>query len=328
MWKDVFGKEHRYGPPEGWVMPATEQFSSQEEWPKLVARGVHFPEYDGPFDLTTTRGTCLNPLLWSKDAVYRTRPVAPDEQLVDGALYIISRDWADEESVEEYTAKTGLPKMEKKVFMNFLRFACFEWWTVCNEGVGKLEILPGLQIIAMVVGVTTLGACAPSATARQSPCGNPFDAMSVVCADTPQSRANAFTSVVTSSLSGVAGSFTSPQTSGSITVGPFQLDTTVILTVTGQWSFTFTGVTVTNMVLRYGISATTGTFAGALVTVDTSTQANSSTPGLGPLAQEIQVPLLAGTTATYNVLSGENPSGIVGTSISISGIIKAEVIKR
>jgi hypothetical protein len=128
-------------------------------------------------------------------------------------------------------------------------------------------------------------------------------------------------------LSGSAGSFSSPSNNGSVTVGPFPFATSVIFTVTGQWNFTFSGGTVTGMVLRYGLSLT-NLFSGALVTVDTSTQANSSTPGLGPLTQEFEVALAANTTTTYNVLSGQNPSGIVGTNIAISGIIKAEVIKR
>jgi hypothetical protein len=147
-------------------------------------------------------------------------------------------------------------------------------------------------------------------------------------ADTGQINANAATTILTSTLSGSAGTFAAPSFNGSITVGPFPVAASVILTVTGQWQFTFSGGTTTNIVLRYGISATTGTFSGALVTVDQATSANSSVNGLGPLSQEIQVSLPANTTTTYNVLSGENPDGIIGTAISISGIIKAEVIKR
>lgn len=147
-------------------------------------------------------------------------------------------------------------------------------------------------------------------------------------ADTPQLGLNAATTTSTASLSRTAGSFTSPTTLGSITVGPFPINTTVILTVTGQWSFSFTGGTITNIVLRYGISTTTGTFTGALITVDQSTSANNTTIGAGPLSQEIQVSLPAGTTTTYNMLGGMNPSGIIGSAITITGTIKAEVIKR
>jgi hypothetical protein len=141
---------------------------------------------------------------------------------------------------------------------------------------------------------------------------------------------NAATSVSTSSLSAATvGNFTTPNVQGSITVGPFPFDTTVILTVTGQWQFTFSGGTTQNIAIRYGISAvSTISFTGALITVDQSTSANNTVNGSGPLSQEIEVALAANTTTTYNVLAGENPSGILGTAINITGTIKAEVIKR
>lgn len=47
MYRDVFGKEHRYGPPRGWVQPTHESLGPQD-WEALVATGLHFPLYRGP----------------------------------------------------------------------------------------------------------------------------------------------------------------------------------------------------------------------------------------------------------------------------------------
>ena len=146
--------------------------------------------------------------------------------------------------------------------------------------------------------------------------------------DTSGLGANAATAVLTASLSGTAGSFAVPDLMGDVTVGPYPYATSVILTVTGQWEFTYSGGTTQNIVLRYGISTATSTFSGALITVDQSTAALSSVNGLGPLSQEIEVSLAANTTTTYNVLAGINPTGIIGTAVSITGTIKAEVIKK
>jgi hypothetical protein len=147
-------------------------------------------------------------------------------------------------------------------------------------------------------------------------------------ADTAEINLNAATSTLTGTLSGSPASFTSPNTNGSVTVGPFPVATTVILTVTGQWQFTYSDVSPQGMSIQYGISTTTETFSGALVTVTQSTTASGSAAGSGPLSQEISVSLAANTTTTYNMLSGQSPTGIVGTAITISGIIKVEVIKR
>lgn len=150
-----------------------------------------------------------------------------------------------------------------------------------------------------------------------------------ITVDTAFITGNAATSTSTASLSSASvGSFGTPANMGSITVGPFTVATTVILVVTGQWQFVFSGGSTQNIVLRYGISTTTGTFSGALSTLDQSTAAISGLNGLGPLSMEIEVALGSGTTTTYNVLAGESPSGIVGTAISISGTIEAIVVKR
>lgn len=237
MWKDVFGREHRYGPPAGWVMPATEQFNSQDEWPKLVARGIEFPKYDGPVDLGTARGTCLNPLLAAKNTVYRSRPVAPDEPLVDGGLYVISRDRVGEDDMSDHEL---FKKTDKREFINFLRFACFEWWTVCNEGVGKLENLPGFNIIAMVVGVTTLSAC-----------GKRFDAMPVVSNDTSLLGANAASQILAQSFSGIF-----PATIFGITV---PANSTTALTSVFTQTGTMTGAPVAiDLVMGLAVSLGAG----------------------------------------------------------------------
>lgn len=328
MYKDVWGKEHRYGPPAGWVRKDGTESISQDEFQKIILRGLHFPDYVGPSNLLTTNGNCLHPLV-REGKIYRTRPVAPDEDLIDGALYVFECDWkGDSEAVREYCEKMGAPMGSKNVIMKFLRFVCGEWWYVCNQGIGKLSSCGGVAVLAMVVGVVPLAGCNSPAGARQSPCGNPFDALSIACNDTGDLGLNAATSVSVAGLSGAVGSFTTPNTMGSVSAGPFPYDTSIILTVTGQWQFLFSGGTLTNIVIRYGISTTTLTFTGALVTVDQATSADNTNSGLGPLSQEIEVPLAANTTATYHVLGGENPSGIIGAAITFSGTLKAEVIKR
>jgi hypothetical protein len=326
MYTDRFGKEHKYGPPQGWVQPASESLGPAD-WDALVARGLKFEPYDGPRIKSKAYGTCLDPLLTAHEYL-ELRPVASEELLVNDGLYTIEPE-NQEEMRQLIQDKLGRSITGNVSITKFLRFVAGEWWYINREGIDRLG--NGAVIYEVVGFIPKTG---PRAGQSSTPTthGGPSLYVDPIIArpECSQVGLNAATSTLTSSLSaGSVGSFTTPNVQGSVTVGPFGIDTTVILTVTGQWQFTYSGGTIQNMSIRYGISTvSTISFTGALVTVDQSTAASSTVTGSGPVSQEIQVSLLAGTTTTYNVLAGQNPSGILGTAINITGIIKAEVIKR
>jgi hypothetical protein len=194
MYIDPFGKEHRYGPPAGWAPPAFERFDAGEDWARLVERGLQFEPYHGSTRLCFTRGDCLKPLLIAGEHWLRIRQVAPDEPLIDGGLYIFECPWKDADNPDEikaYCDKMGVPVTEKVTVMKFLRFAAYEWYYLCNQGIGSLTKCGGI-VLSMVVAVIPLAGCATEAQARAAVCGNPFDAESVSC-DTAQIGLNAAT---------------------------------------------------------------------------------------------------------------------------------------
>lgn len=291
------------GPDHETIMRAAlRAFRADQEWDAMCARGLSFPEYDGPSYFSRIEGDCLEPLV-TKKHLARCRALSDGETIVDGGLYII--EWENADDVREFCKSQGIVHREGEPFLvsKFVRRIGPEYYIHARGN--YIAPLTG-TLVGRIVGL---------------PGGAP--------AYTGKLASNAATAILTSSLSGSAGSFTTPSSNGSITVGPFPTAVSVILTVTGQWQFSFTGGTPTNIVLRYGISAVSSiSFTGALITVDQATSASSSVTGLGPLSQEIEVALAVNTTVTYNVLSGENPSGIIGTAINITGTIKAEVIKK
>jgi hypothetical protein len=238
MYIDPFGKEHRYGPPAGFVRAEGQQsFSAKNEWEKIVARGLQFPDYNGPTDLGSARGTCLNPLL-SKHHIYRTRPVAPDEQLVDGGLYIFECDWKnkdDQEKVKAYCAEMGVLMGEKNLIMKFLRYVLDEWYYVCNQGMGSLTNTGNAVVLAQVVEVLTRGALA-------------YGARTAVC-DTAEISANAVSTIISNFSAAVVstnnnvtqgtGSSTDANviTAAVITNGhPMAIDVGATVTLTGGGS--------------------------------------------------------------------------------------------
>ena len=144
-----------YAPPAAWAQTTvSDSISESTEWSKFVARGLRFPKYNGPSDLCTAAGTCLNPLVGEND-LFLIRPVALDEPLVDAGLYIFECEWKDKDDlakIKAYCEAIGGMPYAKNVVMKFLRFACFEWWYVCNQGIGALTNLPGLKVLSQVVG--------------------------------------------------------------------------------------------------------------------------------------------------------------------------------
>ena len=154
MHTDAFGRL-QYDPPLGWARrEGTESFNAEEEWQRLVERGLKFEPYYGPTSICWARGTCMEPLL-SENQYFRTRPVAPAEPLVDGGLYIFEAPFRSEgnpEEIKAYCDKMGVPVTPKNTVMKFLRFICGEWRYQCNQGVGSLAGCQGV-VISQVVAV-------------------------------------------------------------------------------------------------------------------------------------------------------------------------------
>jgi hypothetical protein len=183
MYTDPFGKEHRYGPPAGWVQPA-HQSLGPEDWDALVERGLQFEPYDGETILSTTSGNCLAPLLVGGNHYLKLRALDADEQLVDGGLYVVKPE--DQEAMRRLIReRLGIMKTGTVTIAKFLRFASFEWWCVNREGIDKL----GMGYVThQVVGVITFAAlaaagCGDAVHAHAHPCGNPFDVASPICSE-------------------------------------------------------------------------------------------------------------------------------------------------
>lgn len=187
MFTDQFGREHRYGPPANYVRPPAGvqiNFSADEDWQRLCARGLQFEPYSGPSRIYGVRGDCMEPLLIAGKHMLHVRPHAPDEPLIDGGMYCIEWNEADAELLPAYKERQGIPATEKIVITKFLRWMHGDWWSQCKDSVAHLNGV----VVGMVVGVTALSAAAgcgpvdaPAVHARQ-PCGNPFGPESAECA--------------------------------------------------------------------------------------------------------------------------------------------------
>jgi len=205
MYTDPFGKQHRYPPPQGWVQPAYESFNADEDWQRLCERGLQFEPYHGRTQLRGIRGDCLEPLLVAGRHMIEVRPVAPDEPLLDGGLYLI--EWADDDEIQIYRDRIGVPPTEKIVIAKFLRFIGGGWWCQCKDSISHLY---DNLVVAEVVGVIALSAsagCAPQETihARQPIC-NPFGPESSECSQIGINAAT--TTLIANNNSGSGGTIT------------------------------------------------------------------------------------------------------------------------
>jgi hypothetical protein len=153
MYTDIFNVEHRYAPPEGWVLrDHTVNFSAAESWADMVAKGLSFPEYHGPSTWTPVRGDCLEPLITERHML-RTRPVAPDEPLIDGGLYGIELGASAENSeAAAYRERVGIPAGQPFVIAKFLRWIGSEWYAQCKDSVCRLSGYG--EVASMVVAVS------------------------------------------------------------------------------------------------------------------------------------------------------------------------------
>lgn len=156
MYTDQWGRQHRYGPPLGYVMPPGVTRFGPEEWEAAVARGLDFP----PLDLTTpvqtmrVRGSCMYPLLVEGRDAMLVRPVSPDEALVDGGLYLIQ--WTNVADIDAYESRTG---MRPTHIVKFLRYIGWEWFYQCAEGLARLDGI----VLGVVIGVVPVAGSSPDA---------------------------------------------------------------------------------------------------------------------------------------------------------------------
>jgi hypothetical protein len=300
--RDPFGHEHRYGPPVGWVQPASWHSNADEDWALLCARGLRFEPYAGPTRVRIARGTCLEPLVIAGDLL-TVRPVASDEALVDGALYVI--DWANAAEVQAYRDEIGAPRNEPILIAKFLRYMGFGWWCQCRDSFARLD---------GVVVEEVVGASRPE---------------SVECRGA-QIGANAATSTITQTLAGPTA--LTPNTySGlnSIAVGPYPVATTLVCTATGGWSVT-TGVNAEASNVPMGAG---GIGASAIATNfqwNPKTNLPAATTITGNIVTESTLTLAAGATTTvytWIFMGGVNfPATTSGAVTNL--VTKVEVIKR
>jgi hypothetical protein len=345
MHTDPFGREHRYGPPQGWVHPPGQLSLGPDDWDALVARGVQFKPYDGPRIVCRTFGDCLSPLFNGGQEYFEVRELAPDESLVDGGLYIVEPENQEEirQIVKDRLGRSipGVVSIAK-----FLRFFGGQWILVNREGLDYLRMgtvthevvgfIPltgpraGFSSTPMTHGAAPLAAGLAGAVATASMlltgCADgeaphcnrqPFAADSPECS---QVGLNAATTTVSASVSSVTvpstnvGAFT---TIASVTVGPFPVDVTVVVTATGLWTEPVTGF---GAALAFGISTT---LTGGNVVVQPTTSGQQ-----GVLATEATFALAANTTQTY-LLCGQSLPGTGISSYTVTqATLKAEVIKR
>jgi hypothetical protein len=154
VYVDLYGIEHRYSPPAGWVQrDGTVHFSAADDWARMVAKGLDFPEYSGPSSLSFVRGDCLEPLITSQHAL-RLRPVALDAALIDGGLYCIELGASAESSeTAAYRKQFGIAPGELFTITKFLRWIGSEWYAQCKDTVCRLDQYG--VVVAMVVAVPT-----------------------------------------------------------------------------------------------------------------------------------------------------------------------------
>lgn len=222
---DLFGRQHRYGPPATAVpLSGTVTFNAEQEWGKLCVRGLKFPHYEGPSSLSRVVGDCLYPLLVEGKHQLRIAPMGPDDVLVDGGLYVLELGGLAHSSLaEELRAKFNLG--ENFVICKILRWIVDEWYVVFKDGMSPLSRYGAVvaQVVAVLPLIAPLTGCAPTPehTRQDHVCNNPFDAASPACASIDP---NAVSTI------GSANSATNVASGGAINVNT---NTTVIsLTVT------------------------------------------------------------------------------------------------
>jgi hypothetical protein len=163
MFTDSFGRTHRYAPPAGYDPFKPFNLNATADWVRIVAQGLTFEPYQGPTSLVTSvRGDCLEPLVVEGRHALQVRPVAPDEALIDGDLYLVA--WANADEVKVYTDAKGIASTDRFLIAKFLRYTPFGWFVQCRDSFAELNG----EVVFKVVGVVpvtevNLGQLAPNA---------------------------------------------------------------------------------------------------------------------------------------------------------------------
>jgi hypothetical protein len=298
MYTDIFNVEHRYAPPEGWVLrDHTVNFSAPEAWADMVAKGLSFAEYHGPSTLTPVRGDCLEPLITERHML-RTRPVAPDEPLIDGGLYGIELGASAENSeTAAYRERHGMAPGESFVICKFLRWIGMEWYAQCKDSVCRLSGYG--EVVAMVVAVS---GCEP--------------------VHAGQLQTNAATVISQFSQSGLIGmgpwtGAIATQSSGTgLSMPAFSYDVSAIFTVTMMSKQTSgTGAYVTIGETSGGIPTTVSTILNLLTGTNT------------PYTMQCQFVIPANTAQNFAIMFGGGNAGtnqVTGDSLTV----QVEYVKR
>lgn len=148
--------------------------------------------------------------------------------------------------------------------------------------------------------------------------------------DTSQIGLNATTNVSTTSATGPIATATNGALTNmnTITVGPVEFDSTVVITANAFWLFNNTSGSAKSFPLTYGISTNSGNTGLNPMFVQQVTSIAAGVTIQGSVSAEQSFAQLAGTTTTYFV-NAQTSGATVGPSYSLNNItLKAEVIKR
>jgi hypothetical protein len=304
MYTDIYGREHRYAPPLGYVQKdGTVHFCAAGEWAAMIERGLSFPEYRGPSSLRYIRGDCLEPLITSQHMI-RTRPAAPDEQLIDGAFYSIALGASAQNSeAAAYREKWGMAPGENFEIVKCVRWIGSGWYAQCKDSISRLSEYGA--VLAKVVAVLPPTGCAPNAAAHA-----------------PQIGANAATVISQFSASGSfgAGPWTGTTATFSSGIGlsmpAVSIDISAIFTVT----------MMSKQISGTGAYLTIGETSGGIPTT-VSTIQNLLTATNTPYTMQCQFVVLANTAQNFAIMWGGGNAGtnqVTGDSLTI----QVEYIKR
>jgi hypothetical protein len=152
---------------------------------------------------------------------------------------------------------------------------------------------------------------------------------SPISCDGAEIAADAATTVATATASGVSCPNTVDTNVTSVTIGPYQWATTVVLTATGAWEFS-TGANADGLLLSEGIFPIPGS-GGRFQALRHDPLINSqpaSQNTYGAFADEYTFNLPANMTQTYYLVMLPN-FGQATSSVTVTGaVLKGEIIKR
>jgi hypothetical protein len=292
--------KNMYPPPVGYVAPESFTFSASADWARILAKGLSFePYYYGTAaELRPVVGDCLYPLLIECQHALITRPLAADEAIVDGDLYVI--EWANADEVAAFRDSKGRALAHNQI-AKFLRYICGDWYTQCNDSVARLDG----NIIGKVVGVVDVERAAHAGQIA------PNAITAYVTQTMSQSVSNGTTAVPV--VNRVAGS-------GTITVASAS---TVHVTINGDvpqvtCNASITGFNVSFRILKGGV--TTGSPVVLYSHLSAYFNTTSGVIAIPAFTIDFVDPSPGAGAVTYNLGVSVTPFGAGGTiSVTTSG---------